>query len=281
MPEVEIIEPTVDPLASPSHRRKRKPWLPIIALSVLMLALVICGGIGFVRAQAKQPTAAPIPTMSPIEELPATVPDAAKLSETASGPTPTATLITIQGILTQAALTLAPTGASATFASNIIGTATPATSPTPAMTVTPQATQTAWIIYTVRTQVVYITPPPLPPLPTNTARPTDPPRPTYTQQATYTPYPTHTRQATYTPYPTYTMPPTVTPVVVTVVVTATYTYTATATPTDTETATPTPTDTPTPTPTDTPTPTETTPTLTATATATITPTETPTETPTP
>lgn len=60
-------------------------------------------------------------------------------------------------------------------------------------------------------QIVYVTQPPLAPLPTHTSYPTQTPYPTHTAYPTYTSYPIPTPLPTYTPRPTYTAPPTTAP----------------------------------------------------------------------
>jgi hypothetical protein len=254
-PKVEFIQPDADPLQSPSHRRKRKPWL-VILLSVGLLSCCLIGGFGLARstfAKPPDPTEPPPPTatlpapavrvtdpqaalqtaLAPIGAAltPSAAPSASKTPIVlwSNTPTPPEECENPQHFLTELACN--DIGTTATLASLAPGTVVNLAGVDPRVTIIylyPSQTASPWIITTTASWTPY---------------------PTYTPfpSHTFTPYPTYTRYPTYTPWILMTAPPLVTVEVtreVTVIVTAT--FTDTPTPSETPAPSETPTETPTP-----------------------------------
>jgi len=268
--DVEIIEPSIDPLQSPSRRRKKHPWIVILAV----LMLVLCGVGAWQLRNAFASNNAPT-VMATATELGAGFPNP-NLSPVPVNYEAThiaGTAESLFGALNSSA-TIGPT-----FTPSATAIFLKSNTPTDIFTGTPGATQTPRIV-TIKvkgdTLIMYITTTP-PPSPTR--------YPTYTPWVVITilPGPVVTREVTREITREVTRE-------ITRIFTPTNTTTGTPMPSETPTETPmpseTPTETPTPsgTPTETPTPSETptgTPTPCETPTETPTPSETPTETPTP
>jgi type VI secretion system secreted protein VgrG len=253
----QFVEPQVDPLDDPRPKRRRIPFRWIVIGGLGALVIVCCAGAGIVNsvANAMRPaTSSPTATL-PIPLVPADVLTVrASDRHYSSTPEGTATLITVQGMMTKFAFTATGTLQDASPVSQTQSTETvTATTGTPTLTGTTSPSQTP----VVREHIVVVvaTPTFTPVVVTATLAAT--PYPTYTPFPTpsYTPYPTYTAFPTYTPYVVITSPFVVTviiPVTVevfsTMEVTREVTIVVTATPTETAipTDTPIPTETPTP-----------------------------------
>ena len=236
--QVDFIEPGADPLQSPTKRKKKRPWVLVVGIALLLLLCLGGYGLSRVFAQPTPPTVTPTPTATlpapyvmfvndKIVTITPTVAPSNTITSTHTA-SPTATVENCQqNFLTQQVCD--DRDMTATFAAVGIGTPINVSGVDPRETIVylyPSNTFTPWVISATPTATDRIA----------TVE--------VTRIVTATPGPP---QPTQTPWFFITQPPVVTVVwtqLVTVVVTAT--NTDTPAPSETPTLTATPTETPTP-----------------------------------